>query len=384
MCVELYSIEDDNGTYKAIYPRIGVVTHEYGIIDKYLDLYNIPYDIIQYRNLENEKTYSKFDVIYFPSGIEKEITASLNILARARKIEGVSSKEDFYRIEDSKLAELISLFVKKGGTAVFSGYSLKFAQMGFDAFELYNKFPNLGMQGAVVIEPQNDLLKYYRTPLSSYMNYEAYWVAADIKNGTSLAETFCPTPYGTKKMVVAGKSDFGKGKYYFLSYTGNNEAREIMRYLTVNILFESYENKLRRLVNAWEQTVVDSAVGKNVKTDISNVFHLKCRDGFVSVYGIFEKGVYCVEIFDEDEKLIFSKNRIVDKFVWSFKNEDSASLTVKIYPQGGVTDSIYSVATASGRRILPYFRKTVISFFSLLVFTVIAVYLRLKKYAGRL
>lgn len=381
----LYAGEiNDRGTYSANYPRIGVVSHTYGTIDNYLRKFHIPYTTIPYKELENKDTYKKYDVIYFPSGIEKEINTSLYILSRSRKIEGVTSVDnEYYRIKEDKLASNIEAYVKSGGKAIFCGYSQKFAQKAFNNFILYNNFPNIGLRGNSIIEPQNKLHKYNKNNISTFFNYEAYWVSSNIKKGHTLAVAKCPTPYGIKKSIIASETKYGKGIFYTIAYTGTADISQFARYFTINIHFENFRLKLQRLIKAWEQTPIDFAEDKNLESDTSNTYMLKTGSELNTVFAIFESGIYRIDIFDCHKKLVFSKNNITNKFVQDFENISNQNIYVRIFPQGGSTGNIYAIATAEGKRIFPYFRKILLSSISLIVLTIVTLYLRLRRYAGR-
>ncbi len=371
-------------TYTVNHPVVGVIENRFDDVAMYLEKYKIPFEYIAYKDLENPEVYLKYDVIYYPSGIESEINSSIDIRARERRIEAVTFNTEFYRIKDEKISSLLRDFVKSGKTVVCSGYSAKFLNEAFDYFTLYNDFPNMGLYGFTEAIPRNRLSNYIQFRTGTVMNYDGYWVAEKINDGEVLLEAECNTPLGMLKSVSAGRRIFRSGgEAYYVSELGTMEKDRIMRFFTVSVLFDKYSLKMKRLVKAWDQTFLDYAVDRNFSFDNGREFKLDVKKGKNTVYGFFEKGIFQVDIYSSGKKLIYSKNRVAGKFEKTLNSDSDSDIYVKIYSDDNDFDGIVILGTGAGKRIVPYFSKIRI----VLAFCVIFVFVRTiikrrKRYSG--
>ncbi|MBN1501202.1 MAG: hypothetical protein JW982_13655 [Spirochaetes bacterium] len=371
--------------YSVDYPAVGIIENNFDDITSYLNRYGIAYDMIRYEDLEKPEIYSRYDFIYYPNGIEREINSSIEILARERRIEGVTFNSEFYRIKDEKIAALMRDFVFSGKTVVCSGYSAKFLNEAFDYFILYKDFPNLGLYGYSNVTPDGNLLNYTSAAYSTLMQYDGYWIAEGLKKGEVLLRAECNTPLGYIKTVAGSRVEYSSGgTAYYLSELGSMDKNEIMRYFTVSVLFDGYSRKMKRLVTAWGQKLTDYAVDKNMSFDNGREYKLHVLKEYNTLYGFFEKGVFQVDIYDSGRKLIYSENHVADKFEKTLNFDNDSDIYVRIFTDKDEFGGIVLFGTGSGKRIIPYFSEIRnVSILSIIFAFAVTIIKRRRKYSGK-
>lgn len=366
---------------------VAVIKARYEKIEKVLDKYKIPYKLYEYSDLDNEDIFKNHRAIFFPCGLDKPIETNINILSRGTRIHSVSLKEDYISIKKENIYKYIESFINDGGSAYFSGYSYNLLNGAFNSMEFYDNFPNLGIQGKIELELKDEL-KYFCKNYTSkvYMPHPGWIVVKSIRDSEVLAESEFATIRGDKKSPVISSIKAGDGYAIYSSYHKTSGYDELIRYIIYRIAYNHLLENLLDKISAWEQfassTVIDSVrEWENYRSYIIPVIK-----GHNTLYFLADKGPFQLDILNKEKELIISMDSRSNEFHIDLQSDSNNYYVIKIYPGKPLSLGTYVIASASGRRIFPYYKR--ILYFTVFFIILLIIYLlnRIfgpKKFSGR-
>jgi hypothetical protein len=367
---------------------IAVVNSKFDKIDKTLSKYGIQYKLYNYSDLENDGLYSKYRVIFFPCGVENTIETNVDILSRGTTIHSVSLKKDFFEVNEEKIYHNIKAYIENGGNAYFSDYSFKLLSGAFGSMEFYNNFPNLGISGRISLELRNDLIYFYKDQnLKVYMDHSGWIVPKSIANSETLAESDVNTIRNSKRSPIISLLKRGRGEIIYTSYHNTSGDNEIARYIIYRLAYKYLADKLTSKAFFWDQAINCTIVDSVREWENYRSYIIPIDEGNNSIYFLSEKGPFQISIFDKEKKLIISRDSRTTEFNMDIKSDSFQYLIVKIYPANPKMLGAYSIVSASGIKLIPYYKKALYTM--LFIGIILILYwvnktFGLKKFSGRI
>jgi len=366
-------------------PRIGVAENQYDHVEKYLQKLKIPFTMIKYRDIENEEIYSKYDAIFFPCGTEMPLTSSVNILSRGSHIEGVSLNEQYYKIDMKKAGKYIAKFLANGGSAYFTDFSYIYLQQSLKPFSFYKDFPFLGEAGQVKTKIDGELASYVTAPsVTLNFTHSGWTMPSDIYHAEPLLVAESDTPLGMKKSPIAALIHSGDGFALYSSYHDSSDPFGIMRYLVFRTIYKKQGDATEHNISKWEQKLMSLVVDRNIQGEAARSYPMKLKKGKNFVYFNADGGKWLIDIFDKQGDLLFSQENAGTEFSQPLKSESNAIVTVKIIPLEVGKFYVYTAATASGMRFIPYFIHTALGILAFAILFIYVIFLRRNRSTGRI
>jgi len=382
VCMSLLSCSKSEDT---ILPaRVGVVENQFDNIQNVLKRYHIDYTMIKYRDIENQSIYTSFDALFFPCGAEPPLTSSMNILSRGTHLEGVSLKDDYYKVDTVKSGVFLKDFFKRGGAAYFSDFSFKYLQDSVKVFTFYKDFPYIGRAGQLKAEVSGDFKAYtgFRSVVLN-IGHEGWVIPDHIRNGETLLSARAETPLGVKTAPISSLIRKGAGQMVFTSYHNDNDNTGIVRYMIMRTIYKREIEALSELAAKWEQTVQSRIADKSLSGESARSYSMKVLKGRNDLYFRNNGGQWQIDIFDRDGSFIYSYDMIGKDFRYELNSSDDKNISVKIIPLSTAKFNSYTVITASGMRVMPYYLHIIVIFIGLVLIIIYIRYLRIERFRGK-
>jgi hypothetical protein len=366
---------------------IAVVNSKFDKIENTLSKYGIKYKLYNYSELENSELYARYRLIFFPCGIDNTIETNVDILSRGTTIHSVSLKKDFFEVNEEKIYKNIKAYIEDGGNAYFSDYSYKLLNGAFSAIDFYDDFPNLGLNGRISLELRNDLIFFHKDQsLKVYMDHSGWVVAKSIANSETLAESEVNTIRDPKRCPIISVLKRGSGEIIYSSYHKQTNDNEIERYIVYRLAYRFLADKLIKKAFFWDQTINCTIIDSVREWENYRSYIIPAEKGNNTVYFLSEKGPFQISVFDKDKKLIISRDSRTPEFSMNIKSDSFQYLILKVYPANPKMLGAYSIVSASGMRLIPYYKKAL--YIVLFIAVIIALYwlnknFGLKKFSGR-
>lgn len=368
--------------------RIVVVKAKFDNIPKILDKYGISYETCKYQDLENKEIYKKCRAIFFPCGIKSPVETNLNVLSRGKRIHSVTLKKEYRDVNETIVCENIKSYIENGGNAYFGGYSYRFLNGAFQAMEFYENFPNMGIRGTINVELKNSL-KLFCGYANTHVNmpHPGWIVVKSIKDSTTLAESEFKTVQNIKRGPIICALKRGKGEAIYTSYHNGSCNDDLQRYIIYRLVYRFLLDSLISKIQAWEQEPGFSIIDSVREWEINRSYVIPLKKGNNTIYFISDKDRFQVDIFDRNDNFVLSKNSLETDFFIEVMSGSSQDYTLKVYPENNVTQGVYSIASATGSRIMPHYKK--VAYILLFIAILSALYwLRKifgpKKFSGRI
>ncbi|MDY6935333.1 MAG: hypothetical protein SVZ03_14055 [Spirochaetota bacterium] len=333
--------------------------------------------MIKCHDLENEEIYNKYRAIFFPCGMYKPIETNVNILSRGTKVQAVLLKNDISEVNREKICNNIKSFIHDGGVGYFSGYSYEFLQGSLKPFEFFDDFPNMGMAGRVTLELKDELYCFCRNEkLALYMFHQGWIAVKSVKEAEVVAEGSFETPKGIKFGPIISILKRGEGEALYTSYHNKGYNRELLRYMIYRISYRHILSNLIDIADKWEQDVSSSIVDSVRGWESSRTYRIYLSRGKNTIYFDSRAGLFQVDLFDMDDRLIISLDPSEGEFYLNIDAELEGYHILKVYPSTKIESGAYGILSARGSRFLPYYQKGLLA---LLVCVVIFIIYRIEK-----
>lgn len=366
---------------------VAVVQGEFDKVGSILQKLRIPYEKISYRDIEREETYSKFRAIFFPCGIGLPVESSVSVLSRRSRIEAVLLRDGYYDIDSKRVFKGIVNFVDSGGSAYFSGYSFKYLQGAYNAFEFFDGFPFMGMSGKIDMTYRDSLQAFSGMERITLPVHHSGWVAVkSIKDSEVLAEGIFETPRGQRRGPVAAILSREKGEALYTSYHRNDRISELTRFMIYRVACRFLLTSLLDLVDRYGQRVNQRIIDSVFDYENCRIYRLKLERGENTIYFISEGDNYQIDVFGDKSDLITSV--APGKLNFSIKiNSDREKLCgIKVYPSKGDFFRAYALVLASGETVNRFFYRILyilIPVFLIVSALMIRKFVMPRKFSGR-
>lgn len=332
-------------------PDIAVVKSRYDNIELVLSTYRIPYDLIDFSALGNDETFRKYNAIFFPSGLSSEYENNINVNWEGKDITSVTLSKKFFELDQKQFNRNLRNFIKRGGSAYFSGYAYKELSKVYDYFEFFDNFPFMGIPGRLEATVYDDLVRFsLKRKIALYMEYPGWITLKDVDHADVLSEASFDTPRGEKSGPISVLIKDGKGEIIYTSY-----------YSTVYSEFKRF-NILRVAGNMLCHAAVNSAdeffqdvTGKITDTFISGetvrTYYFDLKKGINTLHFLSQHEPYMFEVYDNRMSLIASveKYELAQTYTISALKDDYCF--VSIYPAGKEKSGMYAIVSANGTMI---------------------------------
>ncbi len=335
----------------ASHSRVAVIKSRYDNIELVLSTYRIPYDLLEYSDLGNEETYTKYSAIFFPSGLSSDYENNLNVSWEGRDITSVTLSKKFFELDPKQFSKNLRSFISRGGSAYFSGYAFKELSMVYDYFEFFDNFPFMGIPGRLEATLKDDLVRFsMKRKFALYMEYPGWIALKDVDNAQVLSEATFDTPKGQKSGPISVLISDGGGEIIYTSYYSTvysefkrfnifRVAGNVLCQKAIDTADEFYQDMTGRITDAF-------LAGEPARTYL---FDLK--KGINTLYFLSESAPYMFEIYDSRMMLLASveKYELAQSYTISSVKDDVCY--VAIYPAGRERYGMYTIVSANGTLI---------------------------------
>lgn len=339
--------------------RVGVVRNQYDAVENLLRYYKIPYTMIEYREIEKEETYKKYNVLFFPCGLELPIEQNVNIASRGSHVQSISLDSRYYVIDREKAGRLISSFLRKGGNAYFSDFAYTFLNQAMPVFSFNNDFPNLGMEGAVQLKLDNELAAYFNSNVINVNFNHSGWIAPiEIKDSTLLASGKYLTPLGEKEGPISVLLHKGRGEAIYTSYHLNGDYSDYFRYIIHRLCFKNLRKEGRSYIHKWDQRAEYVLIDQVLPGENCRNFRIALGKGWHTASVLSSKKcLYQMDVYGADNQLIGSVDSNSAPVSFEFKLEKDTEIKVNILPLDKTRNEPLILTVGGGKKIFPHYIK---------------------------
>lgn len=334
--------------------RVAVVQSRYDDVDKVLTSFRIPHDLLVYRDLERPEKIAPYRALFVPSGVDYPIEEMLDVYANNFRFKSVALKPDFYEVDKEKVARSLRRFVKRGGSAYFSGYSYEYVQKAFDMLEYFDNFPYMGMPARIEASVYNDLARFStKKRMALYMDHPGWIALRGVDDAEVIAFAAFDTPRGVRSGPVSFLARRGSGELLYTSYDSTvfSDFRRFNIYRVAGAhLLERLEDEAGR----WSQTVSGRIANAIHDGEYAETHRVDLEKGSNTIYFYSEKEFYQIDIVDRGLSLIESRDLPLREQIFTVKSAGRDHCYIRLYPYGSDRFGMYAVVSASGRRIIPY------------------------------
>ncbi|MBN1533291.1 MAG: hypothetical protein JXA20_11555 [Spirochaetes bacterium] len=364
---------------------IAVVKSRYDDVELVLDTYRIPYDTIQYRDLDTAAVYGRYRAIFFPCGIVPPMNERIRVVNRGPRIQSVSLRDDFREIDMEKAAQCIRDFVEGGGSAYFSGYSYEFLQRAYRPFLFFDNFPHMGMPGRIESRLRYDIARFcVKTKMALYMEHTG-WIALRAALGEVIVDGRYATARGRRSGPISVLLRRGAGEVLYTSY----HSTVFSDFRRFNIYRVAGTEVLRRacaMAERWDQVVTGRIVDAVHAGENHRMYYLPLRSGSNSICYLFPKAPHQIDILNKDMSLIRSRDSFETSGCFDIISDEDTYCLVRVYPSTRRRYGVFAMVSAHGVKSIPHpglVMKIGLGVFGLLILVVIKRLFFGRRYSGR-
>jgi hypothetical protein len=346
--------------------RIGVVKSKYDRVDHVLDAMRIKYDLIDYHSLENRDLFKNYDVMFFPCGMDYTMETNLDVLSSGINIQSVTFKKKIYEPDTGAMADNIKDFIKSGGAAYFSGYSFELVNKAFDIITFNDNFPYMGLPGRIESRLMGDLESFCMKDMMALYMTHAGWISIKSVSG---AEVIAKGEYDTPRGIRSGPISFidepGTGVLLYTSYH-NTMYSDFRRFNVYRVIGARLISELESAENKYEQTIMVRMADSFFPNENSRTYSFNLHSGENSIYVLSQSPVQ-IDLYDGAMDLIESRDSFDRLQSIDVDLEKNETCYVRVYPSTNERFALYSIVSARGWKVFPYFKKIVFALFMVLL-----------------
>lgn len=327
---------------------IAVVKSKYDNIELVLGNYKIPYTLINYSDLDNEETFSKYNAIFFPSGMSSYYESNVSVNWRGKEITSVKISDNFFELNTDKFTRYLKKFIDEGGAAYFSGYSYNLLSKAYDVFEFFDDFPYMGEPGRLEASVYNDLARFsLKRKAAIYMDYPGWIAIKDANNAEILAHSTFSTPKGEKSGPISMLLKYGKGEILYTSYYSTVYS-EFKRFNIYRIAGNSLKNNLIKKIKSNYQKITGTIIDAFFDNEASRLYLINLHKGNNTIYFQSPECPYMFEIYDNKMHLLTLVDSQNLYNTWNIISKEDDICFVKIYPSSSSRFGIFAIVSAKG------------------------------------
>ena len=340
-----------------IYPqsgeRIAVVKSRYDNIELVLSNYNIRYDLIEFRELSDTDNFTKYSSIFFPSGIESNYEDNLDINWQGKEITSVKLTKNFFEMDEKKFGKDLRDFIKRGGSAYFSGYSYKQMSAGYDNFEFFYDFPYMGIPGRIEADVYDDLAMFsMKRKAYLYMEYPGWIALKHVDDAEILSESKFSTPKGEKSGPISVLIKDGYGEIIYTSYYSTVYS-EFKRFNIYRIAGNTVLKRAVELAGSYSQDVRSRITDAFLGGETSRRYYFNIEVGTNTFYFLSDGSPFMYEIYDSSNRLMTSREIYAKEQSYTLKSSKNDYCFIEVYPGGTERWKIFAIVSARGAEISP-------------------------------
>lgn len=344
-----------SSVYSAEQPDIAVFKDGVDTIEEVLDAYRLNYNLYDYREIENEEIYKLHQVIFFPCGIENPYESNIKVKMTGRGISGVELDKKYYIADKKPVSNNIRSFINAGGSAYFSGHSYIYLQDAYKPFSFYFNFPYSGLPGTYKVNLHKDLKSFSSTEsLTLNLNHTGWVVIKPEKGYETLAETSAKTPRGNKKAVITAAM---REKDGYMLYTSCHKSsfNTLKRFSIYRTIGAAYTSELKKTAEKWGQKITHEITDAVHSAEYSRKYDINLLKGNNTIYFASRKDYYQINILDSRHNLIYSVDSFRKYHEIDINIHKDTSAIIKVLPSTNERYGIYTIISAHGVKIFPYF-----------------------------
>jgi len=333
--------------------RIAVVKSRYDNIELVLSNYNIPYDLIEFSDLAKKEVFSKYSSIFFPSGIESNYENNLDISWQGKEITSVKLSKNFFELDENTFASNLRDFIRRGGSAYFSGYAYKQMAIAYNYFEFFYDFPFMGIPGRIEATVNGDLAAFsMKKKAALYMEYPGWIALKHVDNAEVLSESSFLTPRGEKSGPISVLIKDGEGEIIYSSYYSTVYS-EFKRFNIYRIAGNTIMNRCMDLAKERSQEVAIRVTDSFLQGETSRSYYFALNEGNNIFYLISDGAPVMYEIYDSNNSLLISKEIYEKSQSYSVKSSKKGYCFIKVYPGNAERFKMHAIISARGADLSP-------------------------------
>lgn len=340
--------------------HVAVVRSRYDAIDTVLDNFRIPYDLIEYRELEKPNRLDGYHALFVGSGADNPVEESLEVFARNMSFKSVSLKADYREIDPDLVARNIRRFIKRGGAAYFSGYSFSHIQRAFGLFEFFDDFPYMGMPSRIEASVSGDLARFaVKNTMALYLDHPGWVTIKSAKDAEVVARASFETPRGRREGPITVIARRGDGEILYTSYD-STVFSDFRRFNVYRIAGNNCIRLLEERASKWGQRVTCRIVDAIHRGEYAATYRIDLEPGENTIYFHSERAPFQIDIVDKNYSLIESRDILDLDQIFSVDSSVGGHCFIRLYPSSDARYDMYAVAAAVGARPFPYWRRVFI------------------------
>ncbi len=332
--------------------KIAVVKSRFDNIELVLDTYHINYDLIEFKDLGSSDTFSKYDSIFFPSGISSEYEDNLDVNWEGKDFTSVKLSKDFFELDKDSFRKNLRNFTSHGGSSYFSGYAFKQLAIAYDKFDFFDDFPYMGIPGRIEADIKGDLAKFsLKRKTALYMEYTGWIALKHVSGAEVLAEGTFSTPRGDKSGPISVLIHDG-GEILYTSYYSSVYS-EFKRFNIYRIAGSHLRKDAIDMVKARSQEPTGIIVDSFLGGEAYRTYYFTLKEGNNTIHFLSDGARYMFEIYDRNMSLIVMRDFQETAQSYNIISLKEDYCFVKIYPSGKERFIMHSVVSAYGAAIPP-------------------------------
>jgi hypothetical protein len=338
--------------------RVAVVKSRFDNIELVLDTYHIKYDLLEFKELGSSEVFSRYDSIFFPSGILSEYEDNLDVNWQGKDFTSVKLSKDFFELDEKAFKNNFRKFTKKGGSSYFSGYAYKQLALAYDDFDFFDDFPYMGIPGRIETDIQGDLARFsLKRKTALYMEYTGWITIKNVSGAEVLAEAEFLTPRGKKSgpisVIIHDGGEILYSSYYSTVYS------EFKRFNIYRIAGSHLRDKAIDRVKARSQKPTGIIIDSFLGGESHRTYYFNLKEGNNTIHFLSDNAKYMFEIYDRNMSLIVTRDFQETAQSYNIISLKEDYCFVKVYPSGKDRFIMHSVTSAYGAVIPPGVTYTV-------------------------
>ncbi|PKL16486.1 MAG: hypothetical protein CVV49_15955 [Spirochaetae bacterium HGW-Spirochaetae-5] len=355
--------------------RVAVVKSRFDNIELVLDTYHIKYDLLEFKELSSSEVFSRYDSIFFPSGILSEYEDNLDINWQGKDFTSVKLSKDFFELDEKSFKSNFRKFTKNGGSSYFSGYAYKQLALAYDDFNFFDDFPYMGIPGRIEADIQGDLARFsLKRKTALYMEYTGWIALKSVSGAEVLAEAQFSTPRGDKSGPISVIIHDG-GEILYTSYYSSVYS-EFKRFNIYRIAGSHLRDKAIDRVKARSQEPTGIIVDSFLGGETHRTYYFNLKEGNNTIHFLSDNAKYMFEIYDRNMSLIVTRDFQETAQSYNIISIKEDYCFVKVYPSGRDRFIMHSVTSAYGAVIPPGVTYTVKIILAVLGSVLLAAFLK--------
>lgn len=331
--------------------HVAVVKSRYDNIELVLNTYHIPYDLINYSDLNSDETYQKYRTIFFPSGLASDYENNLDVSWQGKEITSVKLGKNFFELDEKKFRNDLRDFIRRGGSAYFSGYAFRELSKAYDYFEFFENFPYMGLPGRLEATLYDDLARFSLKRKSAlYMDYPGWIALKDVHHALVLSESSFDTPKGVKSGPVSVLIKDGAGEIIYTSYYSTVYS-EFKRFNIYRVAGYSLMKRTSSHADEFFQDVTGRITDAFHAGEASRTYYFDLNKGINTFYFQSESSPFMFEVYDSNLSLVVSVEKYELSQTWTISSAKTDYCFITVYPGGNGRYGMHSIISAGGTLI---------------------------------